>query len=53
MLYFIMLHKKINSFKTYQVIICFTNRNMMSFGKFTDCSNNVSNHFFINCLCRL
>lgn len=34
-----MLHKEINSLKMYQIIICFTNRNMMSFGKFTDSSN--------------
>ena len=48
MLCIIMLRKKINTLKAYQIIISLTNRNMMGLGKFTDSSNDVCNHILIN-----
>ena len=43
-----MLRNKINTFKAYQIITRFTNRKMVTFGKFTNSRNNICYHVFIN-----
>ena len=46
----VMLRNKINTFKAYQIITRFTNRKMVTFGKFTNSRNNICYYVFINLL---
>ena len=46
----VMLCNKINTFKAYQIITRFTDRTMVTFGKFTNSRNNICYHVFINLL---
>lgn len=46
----VMLCNKINTFKAYQIITRFMNRNMVTLGKFTNSRNNICYHVFINLL---
>ena len=46
----IMLCNKINTFKAYQIITRFTDRKMVTLGKFTNSRNNICYHVFINLL---
>ncbi len=44
----VMLCNKINTFKAYQIITRFTDRKIVTLGKFTNSRNNICYHVFIN-----
>jgi len=46
----VMLCNKINTFKAYQIITRFTDRKIVTLGKFTNSRNNICYHVFINLL---
>ena len=46
----VMLCNKINTFKAYQIITRFTDRKIVTLGKFTNSRNNICYHVIINLL---